>query len=335
MFSKRLPLALLALILIAGTAAITMVSPARACAEVINRIAYVQSDGCVSSVWIMTADGANKIEVSTGYSEVSHLSWAPDHSGFVFAADSGSGPQIFHFATQSVDVTQRHVTQLTDDPAWKGTPSFSPDGTKILFSSDRSGHRQLWTMGLDGSSPQQLTFFDDSIEPVWASYSPDGTRIVFATPDDGNTNIYVANADGTGLRRLTISAFEDAEPSWSPDGTHIVWASSTGGPSSIWIMAADGSDKRQLTSAACQIDRSPRFSPDGTLVVFSRLGGSHPAIFTVKVADPTQVEQLTFLSAAGATDPAWDVVDTSASTTTTTTPTTVAVDTPLVPAYAC
>ncbi|NCY17531.1 MAG: hypothetical protein EBX39_12395, partial [Actinobacteria bacterium] len=198
---------------------------------------------------------------------------------------------------------------LTSDTTWDGTPSFSPDGSRILFSSDRSGHRQLWTMGLDGSSPQQLTFFDDSIEPSWASYSPDGTRIVFSTPDGGNTNIYVVHADGTGLARRTTDANEDEEPSWSPDGAHIVWSSNFGGRSNIWIMNADGSDKTQLTNAACQSDRSPRFVNDGTWVMFTRQGGGTPQIFVVKVADPSEVTQLTFLSVAGVADPVWDLDD--------------------------
>ena len=334
MVAKRLPIAVLALILVASTAAITMATPARACAETVNRVVYVSRNGCTASLWAMEGDSSSPVQISDDYGEVSHPTWSPDHSSIVFAADAGSGHDIYLQPAPLRGLGDRQRKALTADTTWDGTPSFSPDGTRILFSSDRSGHRQLWTMGLDGSSPQQLTFFDDSIDPFWASYSPDGTRIVFSTPDGGNTNIYTVHADGTGLARLTTDANEDVEPSWSPDGAHIVWSSNFDGRMNIWIMNADGSGKTQLTNAACQSDHSPRFVNDGTWVMFTRQGGGTPQIFVVKVADPSDVTQLTFLSVAGVADPAWDVFDTSPPSTTTST-TAAPVDAPVVPAYAC
>jgi TolB protein len=327
MVTKRFPIAVLALILVASTAAITMATPARACAETVSRIAYVHREACTTSLWVMTPDGANSSQISREFADISHPTWSPDHSSIVFAADAGSGYDIYLLL-----ISGAGTVRLTDNPAWDGTPSFSPDGSRILFSSDRSGHRQLWTTGIDGTSPQQLTSFDDSLAPIWASYSPDGTKIVFASVDDANTNVFVMNADGTGVKRLTTNPYEDAEPSWSPDGTRIVWSATDRSFSSIWTMNADGSDKVQLTDAACRSDRSPRYSPDGARVVFSSSAGGKPTIQSVSVTDPTDEVQLTFLTTAGAIDPAWDVLDTSPPPPTTTTTT---VDTPVVPAYAC
>ncbi|MCH8286841.1 PD40 domain-containing protein [candidate division KSB1 bacterium] len=85
-------------------------------------------------------------------------------------------------------------------------PSWSPDGTKIVFSSTR----------------------DDNNESE--------------TP---NLEIYVMDADGSNIKRLTNSLRHDGSPSWSPDGSQIIFESDRNGSFEIYIMNADGSNQRQ------------------------------------------------------------------------------------------
>ena len=93
---------------------------------------------------------------------------------------------------------------------------FSPDGTKILFTSwdgaldDASA--DVFVMNVDGSGRTQLT--TNPTEDSFPDWSPDGKRIAFQSARDGNLEIYVMNADGTGQTRLTDSPTDDVGATW-------------------------------------------------------------------------------------------------------------------------
>lgn len=87
------------------------------------------------------------------------------------------------------------VTRLTTDNAAEGLPTWSPDGTKIAFVSNRDGNEEIYVMNADGTEQTRLTRNPASDEfPDW---SPDSTKIAFASGRDGNGEIYVMSADGT------------------------------------------------------------------------------------------------------------------------------------------
>ena len=115
------------------------------------------------------------------------------------------------------------VQALFDSTVVEYPGSFSPDGARIAFTSERTGEdaaggaAQLWVARRDNTGLRQLTKLD-SPEVRAPSWSPDGRRIVFEASIAGNSDIFVIDADGGEPKRLTVEASIDRLPNWSQDG---------------------------------------------------------------------------------------------------------------------
>jgi TolB protein len=106
-----------------------------------------------------------------------------------------------------MDTSGSNPIRLTFNNATDRSPRYSPDGARIMFSSQSffSGSITIWEMNNDGSNPQQLS----PVDHIIADWKPDGTEIVsvlwnFTCPVEGNGQLWLMNADGTGLRQLTF-----------------------------------------------------------------------------------------------------------------------------------
>jgi hypothetical protein len=108
-------------------------------------------------------------------------------------------------------------------------PTFSPDGSKIAFSSRQFGNGDIYLMNSDGSNQTNLTNnpADDSF---FCAFSPDGSRIAFTTNRDANWEIYVMNSNGSTPIRLTNHLAMDRQPAWGPQRPSLsVTIAETGG----------------------------------------------------------------------------------------------------------
>jgi len=151
------------------------------------------------------------------------------------------------------------LTNITNNSAWDWTPSWSPDGGKIAFSSDRDGKLEIYVMNADGSDLTRLT--NNSAWDYRPAWSPDGAKIAFQSHSDGNSEIYVMNTDGSDQTRLTNNAGRDDFPEWSPDGAKIAFSSDRDGNVEIYVMNADGSGQTRLTNNGLE-DNNPSWSPE-------------------------------------------------------------------------
>ncbi|MGZ5482172.1 MAG: PKD domain-containing protein, partial [Pyrinomonadaceae bacterium] len=165
--------------------------------------------------------------------------------------------------------------RLTTDGTNNENPRWSPDGTKILFQSDRdnpgSGLRDIYVMNSNGSGQARLT--TDPNDDCFASWSADGTKIVFQSFRNGvSYQIYTMNADGSGQVNLSNNGVSDMQPSWSPDGTKIAFASERDQPGfpSIYVMNSNGTNQTRLTFSGTGLrDEQPVWSPNGTKLAFT------------------------------------------------------------------
>jgi TolB protein len=140
---------------------------------------------------------------------------------------------------------------LTNAPRPDRYPAWSPDGTKIVFESQRTGVNQVWIMNSDGSGQQQLTF-DPAQKDQTPEWSPDGAKIAYTvdTAPAGGGDIWAMNADGGDQHPITSGPALEFGPVWSPDGTQIAFLENNS--RTVYVMNADGSMPRAVHPGGIQ-----------------------------------------------------------------------------------
>lgn len=179
----------------------------------------------------------------------SGATFTPDGNHIYLTVSKGHSPDIYR-----MNYSGKLLLRMTNGPsgAMNVEPTVSPDGSKIAFSSDRSGRTMIFTMNAsDGGNVKRLTQAGQfNASPAW---SPDGTKIAFAGFEENHFDIFVMNADGTGMIRLTKAtkkngrAANNEDPSFSPDGRFVMYTSDRTGKNQIYISTVDGSEERQVT----------------------------------------------------------------------------------------
>lgn len=132
------------------------------------------------------------------------------------------------------------VRRLTANDTDDVYPSWSPDGTKIVFQSYRDGQPEIYVMNAGGGGQARLTAFDGyDGQPVW---SPDGQWIAFVSARSGDWRLYRMDATGAQVQ-LVPTPVEADTPVWSPDGTMLAFSGDGNGDGwwDLWTMNVDGS----------------------------------------------------------------------------------------------
>ena len=156
--------------------------------------------------------------------------------------------------------------QLTFDQSAIDCVDLSPDKMRLVFGSDRGGHRNIWTIPADGGPMEQLTF--EVMPDLCPSYSPDGKDLLIYSFRGESRDVWILPAAGGQPRQISHQAGDAQFPTWSPDGTQIAFGSNEGGNTeNIWTMSVEGDDARQLTNDISP-DEDPIWSPDGEWLLF-------------------------------------------------------------------
>lgn len=188
--------------------------------------------------------------------------FAPDGNSVAMSLAEDGNSDIY-----ILDLARRQRTRLTTNLAIDTSPSYSPDGKEIVFTSDRGGSPQLYIMNVDGSDRNcengprakacRVTFGQGSYStPVW---SPRGDLIAFTKQSKGRFEIGVVKTDGTGERSLTSDYLVEG-PTWSPNGRVIIFfKEARGGRPSLWSIDLSGRNLKRVPTPGDASD--PAWSP--------------------------------------------------------------------------
>jgi dipeptidyl aminopeptidase/acylaminoacyl peptidase len=189
--------------------------------------------------------------------------------------------------------------QLTTAPAKETSPRWSPDGTRLVFLSDRSSDKQVWVIPVSGGEARALT--SGRLAPADPVWSPDGRWIAFVgKPEparareesdvkvisrlrykqdgegfwDGRwKQIFIVSADGGPARQVTTGDFDHLSPAWSPDGAWLAYTANDspdadfGNTADVWVVAPGGGSPRRLT-AGIGPAQAPAWAPDGRHIAY-------------------------------------------------------------------
>ena len=163
----------------------------------------------------------------------------------------------------------------------------------MVFTSNRTGTRQVYVMQPSGAGQTALTSLGENFDP---SVSADGTKVVFVSTRDGTNELYTMAIDGTMQKRITNNAITETHPVWAPNGMLIAFAGQSGTDSDIYAVHWNGGVLQDLTpNTPTFFDANPSWSPGGLTLAFdstNRQGLGETNIYTI-LKTGTQLTQIT------------------------------------------
>ena len=215
-------------------------------------------------VYIMDNDGENIRVVTAGNRDLTP-SWSPNENWLAVVHAHGADNWNFDvWIVRIVEDRKKNIDpfpfgdlgdgdqetsfRLTFHSAQDESPSWSPDGKWIAWSSNRTGNYDIFVMDRTGDKKKNLTNTPkNEKKPGWQP--PLGHKLVFESDLDGDSEIFVMDRDGGNPKQLTKNIFVwDGHPTWSPNGKEIAFATNRDRNNEIYIMGADGSNPRNVTN---------------------------------------------------------------------------------------
>lgn len=192
------------------------------------------------------------------------------------------------------------IHRFSDDIVLQYTGERGIAQTRVIYSSNLTGNKELYLMDYDGYNVRRITNDRSlNLSPKW---SPDGKWITYTSYRNGNPAIYTLDLAAGRVWKVVEFAGLNISPAWSPGGDFLVFASTRTGSAQIYRVKRDGSDLQRLTVNRSD-NLSPSWSPTGGDLAFTSNRGGTPQIYIMGM-DGTNIRRLTFNGRYN-TSPAW------------------------------
>ncbi len=257
-----------------------------------TKIYFVSSRTGSKEIWVMDYDGQNQHQITHLGSISLSPRVSPDNSRLAFATLGREGWAVRMYSLE--------LNRLVSFPGGTAggsnlSPAWSADGSKIAFSSSRSGDPEIWVADANGGNLRRLTNFrGPDVSPTWNPRT--NAQLAWVSGRTGLPQIYTMDQDGGNIQRITDGGYA-VSPSWSPNGQLLAFSWNRkygpGDPGGVDIHVIDLASKNyiQLTHESGSNDY-PFWAPDGRHIVFERTIGGHTQIWSM-LADGTEQHQLT------------------------------------------
>jgi TolB protein len=250
-------------------------------------------DRDIQEIYIVDYDGANPVRVTTTTTLNVAPAWSPDNQVIAYTSwrpSSAGNFGVFQDIILSYIQVGQRTTPANGSPDRQNyLPAWSPDGTRLAFTSNRDGNPEIYVMNKDGSGLRRMTNSPAiDVSPTW---SPTGNQLAWVSDRTGQPKIYLMNADGTG-QRLLVGDPKSDRPTWSRGKfNEIAYASQTGPGYDIKIYSFATGEAIRVTDGIGS-NESPSFSPNGRHIAFTSTRNGKAQVFTVD-RDGNNLRQIT------------------------------------------
>ncbi|MBN2111255.1 MAG: PD40 domain-containing protein [Methanosarcinaceae archaeon] len=177
------------------------------------------------SIQVMDVSGENVLKL-TETADSRYPAVSPDGTRIAYVSRIAGNYDVW-----VMDLDGSNNVRITDSKGDESSPSWSPDGSRLLYSLEGD----ILVQAIDSAEP--VVLLSNSYDNVEPAYSPDGENIVFASDQGGDYDIWVMGADGKGFTMLTSASASERAPAWSPDGSKIAYVSNEGEGYNVWSMS--------------------------------------------------------------------------------------------------
>lgn len=258
-----------------------------------TQIAFVSNRSGNKEIWAMDYDGENQHQLTQLHTISLTPRWSPDASRIAFTCYAQPGSSSV--PTAQICIYSAASNRLISFPRFKGTnasPSWSPDGSQLMFMSSMGGNPELYVTDASGLRPKRLTFSNGA--NTSASWNPKtGQQVAFVSDRGGIPQLYTMNADGSNQAKVDLPDMGYViDPAWSPNGQLVAFSwRRPSGNYDIYIMEVV---TRQLVELTRDVGRNerPSWAPDGRHLVFESTRTGTRQIWSM-LADGTDARQLT------------------------------------------
>lgn len=247
----------------------------------------------IQEIYIVDYDGANPQRVTNSTTLNVAPAWSPDNQVIAYTSWRPSSAGSFGVYQDIIlsFITRGDRTQPAQGNPEKQNylPAWSPDGSKLAFTSQRDGNPEIYVMNRDGTGLRRMTSHPAiDVSPTW---SPTGSQLAWVSDRTGQPKIYVMNADGTG-QRLLIGDMKADRPTWSRGQfNEIAYAAQTGPGYDIKIYSVGSGETTKVTDGIGS-NESPAFAPNGRHLAFTSTRNGKAQLFTID-RDGQNLRQIT------------------------------------------